>query len=177
MNQNYKTIFSRIRQCFVVVSELTKSHGKGSRASRVLCTVLLGACLAGVGQPAAWGATATNASVNVTEGSSDASSAWGINTSATGASSTAWGNSTTASGMAATAFGYVGTKESGYDAPSIKATEIGTTAYGYATLGGTISAEGGGSTAFGSATMGGKISAGTGGGANDKEGATAFGRA
>ncbi len=270
MNQNYKTIFSRIRQCFVVVSELTKSHGKGSRASRVLCTVLLGACLAGVGQPAAWGATATNASVNVTEGSSDASSAWGINTSATGASSTAWGNSTTASGNgstawggytvtsevhqggtasglgatafgsgtwaegtlstawgsgtgasgenatawgymtqataaqatswgantsagaahatawgnsttasgeASTAFGYVGTKESGYDAPSIKATEIGTTAYGYATLGGTISAEGGGSTAFGSATMGGKISAGTGGGPNDKEGATAFGRA
>ena len=105
MNQNYKTIFSRIHQCFVVVSELTKSHGKGSRASRVLCTVLLGACLAGVGQPAAWGATATNASVNTTESSGNASSAWGKNTSATGASSTAWGNSTTASGEASTAFG------------------------------------------------------------------------
>ena len=30
MNQSYKTIFSKVHQCFVVVSELTKSHGKGS---------------------------------------------------------------------------------------------------------------------------------------------------
>ena len=194
MNQNYKTIFSRIHQCFVVVSELTKSHGKGSRASRVLCTVLLGACLAGVGQPAAWGAPdgdgakiqGNSVTANATESSAwghyakatgEHATAWGNSTTASGEASTAFGIDTTASGMAATAFGYVGTKESDYDAPSITATEIGTTAYGYATLGGSISAASGGATAFGSATMGGKISAGTGGGANDKEGATAFGRA
>ena len=107
----------------------------------------------------------------------DYSTAFGASTTANGEGSTAFGMRTEAVGDYSTAFGYVGTKKSGYDAPSIKAAEIGTTAYGYATLGGAISAEGGGATAFGSATMGGKISAGTGGGANDKEGATAFGRA
>ena len=235
MNQSYKTIFSKVHQCFVVVSELTKSHGKGSRASRVLYSVLLGACLAGVGQPAAWGApdgdgakvqgnsvTASGAESSAwghyAEASGNQSTAFGWGTEAQGKAATAFGQGSTASGigatawggylegsgddakyydggtasgiastafgvgaeaggMAATAFGYVGTKASGYDAPSITATEIGTTAYGYATLGGSISAASGGATAFGSATMGGKISAGTGGGANDKEGATAFGRA
>ncbi|MBS7327673.1 MAG: YadA-like family protein [Oxalobacter sp.] len=113
MNQSYKTIFSKVHQCFVVVSELTKSQGKGSRASRVLCSLFLGACLAGVGQPAAWGASASNASVNVTEDSSgNASSAWGKNTTASGNESTAFGVQSEASGNGATAFGR-GTTASG----------------------------------------------------------------
>ena len=40
MNQCYKTIFSKVHQCFVVVSELTKSQGKGSRASRLKKTAV-----------------------------------------------------------------------------------------------------------------------------------------
>ena len=40
MNQSYKTIFSKVHQCFVVVSELAKSQGKGSRASRLKKTAV-----------------------------------------------------------------------------------------------------------------------------------------
>ena len=62
-------------------------------AARVLCGLLLGAYLTGgYSMPAAWGATATNASVNVTEDSSgNASSAWGYITTASGNGATAWG--------------------------------------------------------------------------------------
>ena len=126
MNQCYRIIFSKVRQCFVVVSELTKSHGKGGRASRVLCSVLLGACLAGVGQPVAWGAEATNASVNVAEsGSGDASSAWGNGTTATGVGATAFGHNTVANNKYATAWGY------GTDENKVKANGYGSTAFGY----------------------------------------------
>ena len=110
MNQCYKTIYSKIHQCFVVVSELTKSHGKGSRASRVLRTVLLGACLAGLGQQAAWGAQATKASVNISEDTpiapNDASSAWGVNTEASNKGATAFGENTKAEGVNSTVWGY-----------------------------------------------------------------------
>ena len=40
MNQSYKTVFSKVHQCFVVVSELAKSQGKGSRASRLKKTAV-----------------------------------------------------------------------------------------------------------------------------------------
>ncbi len=156
MNQNYKTIFSRIRQCFVVVSELTKSQGKGSRASRVLCTLFLGACLAGVGQPAAWGAPdgdGAKVQGNSVTASGTESSAWGHYAKAYGNYSTAFGSgtagvagdetkgsyatafgfSTVASGTASTAFGWRTT-----------ASESATTAFGDGTT-----ASGWGSTAFG----------------------------
>jgi autotransporter adhesin len=148
MNQCYKIVYSKIRQCFVVVSELTKSHGKGGRVSRVLCTVLLGACLAGVGQPVAWGAQATKASVNVTEDSSgDASSAWGIKTKAEGKASTAFGISSKASETSSTAFGEL-TTASGNQSTAFgwETTASGTssTAFGFGTT-----ASGTSSTAFG----------------------------
>ncbi len=107
MNQCYKIIYSKVHQSFVVVSELTKSHGKGSRVSQVLRTVLLGACLAGLGQQAAWGAKATNASVNITEYNSYNvnSSAWGKETTADCLASTAFGKGTAALSDQATAWG------------------------------------------------------------------------
>ena len=148
---------------------LSTAWGSGTSASGENSTAWGYMTQATAAQATAWGANTAASAAHAT--------AWGSSTAASGEGATAWGSSTTASGTASTAFGYVGTKESGYDAPSIKAAEIGTTAYGYATLGGAISAEGGGATAFGSATMGGKIAAGVGGGPNDKEGATAFGRA
>ena len=99
-----------------------RTTNKKQLAARVLCTLLLGTYLVGgYGEPVAWGASATNASVNVSEDtSSNASSAWGENTTASskratawgyyteakgGTGSTAWGSYTVASGIDATAFG------------------------------------------------------------------------
>ena len=68
MNKIYKVIWSKVRNCYVAVSEIAKRNGKdrtsvtggaaGSRqAARVLCALLLGAYLtAGYSMPVAWGA-------------------------------------------------------------------------------------------------------------------------
>ena len=82
-----------------------RTTNKKQLAARVLCTLLLGAYLVGgYGEPVAWGASATKASVNVTEDSSgDASSAWGDSTTASGNASTAFGIYSTADGNYSTA--------------------------------------------------------------------------
>ncbi|MBO6265749.1 MAG: ESPR domain-containing protein, partial [Acidaminococcaceae bacterium] len=70
MNKIFKVIWSKVRNCYVAVSEIAKRNGKdrtsvtggaaGSRqAGRVLCGLLLGAYLtAGYSMPVAWGTPA-----------------------------------------------------------------------------------------------------------------------
>ena len=125
-----------------------RTINKKQLTARVLCGLLLSTYLTGAySLPVAWGASATNASVNVTDNSSgNASSAWGKGTEASGDGSTAFGYSKggtiQASGTAATAFGYSGEIITDYETlPRIQATSVGATAFGMATLSGTISAE------------------------------------
>ena len=54
MNKIYKVIWSKIRNCYVVVSELAKRNAKGSgsrigrvKAARVLGTLVISACIVG----------------------------------------------------------------------------------------------------------------------------------
>lgn len=54
MNQSYKTIFSKVHQCSVVVSELAKSQGKGSRASRLKKTAVTLLAATAFGGGAVW---------------------------------------------------------------------------------------------------------------------------
>ncbi|MBR1511287.1 MAG: hypothetical protein IJ625_01355, partial [Acidaminococcaceae bacterium] len=129
MNKIYKIIWSKTRNCYVVVSELAKRNSKGGvsspvKTARGLAALLLCACLAvGYGVPAAYAdgtttqeepntpittpATTVEAGVagsNVTHTGANAS-AWGNGTAASGSNATAWGNNTVASGMNATAWG------------------------------------------------------------------------
>ncbi|MBO5493526.1 MAG: YadA-like family protein [Pyramidobacter sp.] len=146
-------------------------HLFATQAARILSAFLIGACLAGgCGLRAAWGASATKASVNVTEGSSgNASSAWGVGTTADTEGSTAWGYSTrsgsgnvngaavggdytTAWGIGSQALGTGATAWGGYiigteNHPGGAAVGLGATAFGSGTW-----AEGSLSTAWGSGT-------------------------
>ena len=36
MNRIYKVIYSKVRQCYVVVSEIAKSHGKGAKSEHTV---------------------------------------------------------------------------------------------------------------------------------------------
>ena len=146
-------------------------HLFATQAARILSAFLIGACLAGgCGLRAAWGASATKASVNVTEGSSgNASSAWGVGTTADTEGSTVWGYSTrsgsgnvngaavggdytTAWGIGSQALGTGATAWGGYiigteNHPGGAAVGLGATAFGSGTW-----AEGSLSTAWGSGT-------------------------
>ncbi|MBQ5345182.1 MAG: hypothetical protein J6F33_08315, partial [Acidaminococcaceae bacterium] len=164
MNKIYKVIWSKVRNCYVAVSEIAKRNGKdrtsvtggatgGRQAARVLCALLLGAYLtAGYSMPVAWGAEA-QVRGNVTLDGIN-SSAWGLGT-ATGWVSAAWGGyqseysytgGGTASGVGATAFGVLTT-----------ANTEGSTAWGKNTIAGkadidSSSHEGTYATAWGNAS-------------------------
>lgn len=36
MNKIYKVIYSKVRQCYVVVSEIARSHGKGAKSEHAV---------------------------------------------------------------------------------------------------------------------------------------------
>ena len=151
MNKIYKVIWSKVRNCYVAVSEIAKRNGKdrtsvtggaaGSRqAARVLCALLLGAYLtAGYSMPVAWG---TQVSTNE-EGTR---SRWGTYAVAEAENSTAWGVGESnkmlkASGIGSTAFGH-----------STNAIGDYSTAWGCGGVGFALRAIGDYSTAFGFAT-------------------------
>ena len=118
MNKIYKVIWSKTRNCYVVVSELAKRNAKGGvsspvKTARGLAALVLCACLAvGYGAPAAYADGTTTqeepagvAGSNVTRDTSSNASAWGYSTVATGINSTAWGVTSQAIGTNSTAFG------------------------------------------------------------------------
>ena len=170
VNKIYKLIWSKVKNCYVVASELAKSHTKsnGARSARLLtarvtCSLLLGAGIAVVyNQPVAFGEVTGNGTVNGTfNGKVDGATiqgaevtvsgwyttAWGYGVKAENMASTAWGAYTTASKMGATAWGYGATAMSDYStAWGNGATAKGTaaTAWGYDTT-----AKGDYSTAWG----------------------------
>ena len=107
MNKTYKVIWSKVRNCYVAVSEIAKRNGKdrtsvtggaaGSRqAARVLCALLLGAYLtAGYSMPVAWASPDGDGATIQGQGTSAGgtlASAWGRDTRAVGFGSTAWGD-------------------------------------------------------------------------------------
>ena len=100
MNKIYKVVWSKVRNCYVVVSELAKRNSKGSgsrsipvKAARGLIGLLLSACLAGgYGVQMAWAAGQYSTEV-------------GNNASAAGDYATAIGNFATADVNYATAIG------------------------------------------------------------------------
>ena len=106
MNRSYRVIWSHVRQCYVVVSELAKRHqrpgtiGSISIAALAVVTLLCSTSFAAKGE-------------------GEASKQWGINTVASGEYATAWGRGTQATGQGATAFGYKTT------ASGIRATAFG----------------------------------------------------
>ena len=114
MNKIYKVIWSKTKNCYVVVSELAKRNAKGGvsspvKTARGLAALVLCACLAiGYGVPAAYAddtiKEAGVAGSSVTRSGTNAS-AWGNGTVATGINSTAWGVTSQAIGINSTAFG------------------------------------------------------------------------
>ncbi|MBR1661812.1 MAG: YadA-like family protein [Acidaminococcaceae bacterium] len=151
MNKIYKVIWSQTKNCYVVASELTKSHTKSNGArtarnvmARVFCGALLGTLLAGgVYMPAAQAAVVTGDSINVGYYADGSSISTG--SSAYGSIASGWAN------------GANSTISTGEGA-------VGSIASGYAVYGGKISTgdNADGSTASGYAGTNGKISTGEG---------------
>ena len=87
-----------------------RTTNKKQLAARVLCTLLLGTCLAGgYSESVAWGAATVEGSGTVyfyggsIAGVGSEGTAWGYGTEASADEATAWGNSTVAEGVEATA--------------------------------------------------------------------------
>nr|WP_302684385.1 ESPR-type extended signal peptide-containing protein [uncultured Dialister sp.] len=104
MNKIFKVIFSKAKGCYVVVSELAKSAGKGTSASHIqrgykltlaaaVLSMMMGMAPVGAADPND-GATGNNAL------------AAGVSAVATGDNATAVGTNTYASGTNASAYGY-----------------------------------------------------------------------
>ena len=112
MNKIYKVIWSKVKNCYVVTSELAKCHTKSNgvrstriKTARVLSALLVSAYLAGgFGVQAAWADEAGVAGSGVERSSANAS-AWGNSTKAKGPNTTVWGIDSEAIGSNATAFG------------------------------------------------------------------------
>ena len=126
MNKIYKIIWSKVKNCYVVVSEITKNNRKGTTVKSGKAAALLAAMLLIHGafiQPAeaagevVWApanSTATGTSdENAAHGSGSVAGgsgifnafAWGTNAKATGKNSLAWGSNAKASAENAMALG------------------------------------------------------------------------
>ena len=120
MNKVYKIIWSKTRDCYVVVSELAKRNAKGSgvrscrmKATRALSALLVSSVLVGgFSVPTAWAANPhlpENAEyvygTGITFDAEKNATAWGSTTKASGTNATAWGSGSIAVGDNATAFG------------------------------------------------------------------------
>ena len=122
MNKIYKVIWSKAKNCYVVVSEIAKIHTRNTTKVDRRRKVGAGLALAAVALSCNfWTATPVEAAdikdedgvVAIKYGSYATTStatgqraiAWGLVTTASGTLSTAWGRNTTASGVASTALG------------------------------------------------------------------------
>ena len=169
MNKIYKIVWNKTKNCYVVASELAKSHTKGSgtRSFRMKAVRVLGAMLVSVylvssyGVQVAWADEAGVAGSNVTRTGANASAwgnntqagssnatAWGLKANAGGANATAWGNNTVANGINATVWG-IDSKAIGAAATAFGDSSVANGINSLAALGG-ITAEGAtGSVAIG----------------------------
>ena len=140
MNKIFKVVWSKAKQCYVVVSEVAKNHSGKKKivVASVLASLMVGsgAVVSEVGAEKNHPGTGANTSV-----------AWGTDSSAMGTNSVAIGKGATSSGQESLAVGY-GTEASGIRSVSVglntKATDSDAIAIGYDT-----SAEARGSFAIG----------------------------
>jgi hypothetical protein len=111
MNKVFKVIWSKTKNCYVVASELAKSHTKAPSAkgiSRVLvCGVLACVFSFGAVMPVFAGSIDGSAIISglSTSATATKSSAWGLKTKASAEGSTAWGDGSSASGRFSTSWG------------------------------------------------------------------------
>ena len=169
MNKIYKIVWNKTKNCYVVASELAKSHTKGSgtRSFRMKAVRVLGAMLISVylvssyGVQVAWADEAGVAGSNVTRTGANASAwgngttasssnttAWGVHATASGVNATAWGNNTVVSGMNATAWG-VYSKAIGVNATAFGDSSTANGINSLAALGGITAADATNSVAIG----------------------------
>ena len=197
MNKIYKIVWNKTKNCYVVASELAKSHTKGSgmrsfrlRTARVLSALFLSAYLAGgFGAQAAWADEAGVAGSNVTRTGANASAwgngttasssnttAWGVHATASGVNATAWGNNTVVSGMNATAWG-VYSKAIGINATAFGDSSTANGINSLAALGGITAADATNSVAIGDearAELANSIALGNGSVANRRAGVAGY---
>ena len=165
MNKVYKVVWSKVRNAYVVVSELAKNHGKSKSVRTAIVRGVLAAAI--VGMPVSGLAALPQPNqplVNSENATGIGSVVVGQNTTASGAQSTAMGNGTKAEGESATAMGYK-TQAKGSNALAVGHATVAegssATAMGYKTqakgsnalaVGHTTSAEGDNSLVAGYAT-------------------------
>ncbi len=171
MNKIYKVIWSKVRNCYVVVSEMAKRNGKCSSSlnKKIIASFLAAGLVAAIipKDAEAWYITASNSTIviagqgpvnNKVGGSGDRlGTVWGSNTSAEAAWATAFGSNTVASSTNATAWGN-GARATGNHATAFgggtEASNWRATAWGNGTI-----ASGSDSTAWGTETQATKTNA------------------
>ena len=197
MNKIYKIVWNKTKNCYVVASELAKSHTKGSgtRSFRMKAVRVLGAMLVSVylvssyGVQVAWADEAGVAGSNVTRTGANASAwgngttasssnttAWGVHATASGVNATAWGNNTVVSGMNATAWG-VYSKAIGVNATAFGDSSTANGINSLAALGGITAADATNSVAIGDearAELANSIALGNGSVANRRAGVAGY---
>lgn len=106
MNKVYKVVWSKVRNAYVVVSELAKNHGKSKSVRTAIVRGVLAAAIAGMPVSGLAALPQPNQPlVNSENATGTGSVAVGQNTTASGAQSTAMGNGTKAEGANSTAMG------------------------------------------------------------------------
>ncbi|MDY6290630.1 MAG: ESPR-type extended signal peptide-containing protein, partial [Succiniclasticum sp.] len=171
MNKIYKVIWSKVRNCYVVVSEMAKRNGKCSSSlnKKIIASFLAAGLVAAIipKDAEAWYIMANNSTIviagqgpvyNRVGGSGDRlGTVWGSNTSAEAAWATAFGSNTVASSTNATAWGN-GARATGNHATAFgggtEASNYRATAWGNSTI-----ASGSDSTAWGTETQATKTNA------------------
>lgn len=111
MNQVYKVIWSRVKNCYIVVSEITKRVGRDNKASvtgirplrALLCAMVIAGCMLPADADAAPGLIHAGTSATA---SGDSSIAYGYGAKAKKPHAVAQGTEAEADGTYALAFGY-----------------------------------------------------------------------
>lgn len=113
MNQVHKVIWSRVKNCYIVVSEITKRVGRDNKASvtgirplrALLCAMVIAGCMLPADADAAPPAGLIHAGTGATA-SGDSSIAYGYGAKAKKPHAVAQGTEAEADGVYALAFGY-----------------------------------------------------------------------
>lgn len=111
MNQVHKVIWSRVKNCYIVVSEITKRVGRDNKASvtgirslrALLCAMVIAGCMLPADADAASGLIHAGTSATA---SGDSSIAYGYGAKAKKPHAVAQGTEAEADGVYALAFGY-----------------------------------------------------------------------
>lgn len=151
MNKAYKVIWSKVRNCYMVVSEIAKRNGKckSTVQKAIIASLLTGAIVIPIAGEAATGGGNQSWGYN-SKAEGTYSTAWGFNTIAEGHYSTAWGNGAKALGGWDQGYGYVRHNTAwGFET---EARSIGATAWGWRTVAGEGTRGGFYATAWGSET-------------------------